>query len=157
MVDPLAHSISSVHKHDLAPGSGSYDGVFGLTAGARWQRWFFNGEFQYYLRTERASGFQYGNDMIGSGGPGAYVLVGQTRTLSLQANAVYDTMARDKLLGQPSNRTGMTAWYLGSLLNLTWGDRFSATAGVDVPLLIANNGFQSVPNYRVRGGFTWRF
>src|SRR5438132_5852166 len=36
--DPLGHSITSVHEHQLALGSGSYDGIFGLTANARYRR-----------------------------------------------------------------------------------------------------------------------
>jgi len=155
--DPLGHSISTVHEHSLAVGSGSYDGVFGLTANGRWRRWFINGQFQYYLRTEGASGFRYGDELMVSGGPGAYVLLSRSCTLSLQANAVYDWMARDEVLGRPSNQTGLTAWYLGPLLNFTWGDHFSANAGVDVPLSIDNNGRQSVPDYRIHGGFSWRF
>ena len=46
-------------------------------------------------------------------GPGAFVISARNCTLSLQANALYDTMARDELLAKPSNRTGSTAWYLG--------------------------------------------
>ncbi len=155
--DPLAHSIASVHPHMLALGSGSYDGVFGLTANARWKRWFFNGQFQYYLRTKGEAGFQYGDELIVSGGPGAYVFFGDSWTLSLQANAIYDTMGRDELIGKISDRTGETAWYMGPFLTLTIGGHFSANAGVDVPLRIANNGFQSVPDYEVRGGLSWRF
>ena len=75
----------------------------------------------------------------------------------LQVNAAYETMARDKLFGEKSDHTGMTAWYVGPLLNLTWTDRLSANLGVDVPLSISNNGFQNVPDYRIRGGVAWRF
>jgi hypothetical protein len=78
-------------------------------------------------------------------------------TLSLQINVVYDTMARDELLGRPSNRTGLTAWYLGPLLNVTWGSHLSTNAGIDLPLRIANNGFQSVPDYRLHGGVSLSF
>jgi hypothetical protein len=155
--DPLSHSISTVHQHSLALGSGSYDGIFGLTVNGRWLRWIMNGQLQYYLRTEGESGFKYGDELTVSGGPGVYVLLKSSCTLSLQANAVYDWMARDELLGRPSNQTGLTAWYLGPLLNFTWGEHFSANAGVDVPLIIDNNGRQSVPNYRIHCGFSWRF
>jgi hypothetical protein len=155
--DPLGHSIASVHPHMLALGSGSYDGVFGLTANARWKRWFFNAQFQYYLRTKGEAGFQYGDELIVSGGPGAYVFFGDSWTLSLQLNALYDTMGRDELIGQVSNRTGETAWYMGPFLAFTLGEHFSANAGVDVPLRIANNGFQSVADYEIRGGISWRF
>jgi hypothetical protein len=155
--DPLGHSIGSVHQHNLALGSGSYDGIFALTVNSHWQRWFLNAQFQYYLRTEGESGFRYGDELMVSGGPGGFVLLNRWYTVSLQVNAVYDTMARDELLGRPSDRTGSTAWYLGPLVNFTWGAHFSANLGIDIPLRIQNNGFQSVPDYRLHGGLSWRF
>jgi hypothetical protein len=155
--DPLAHSVSSVHQHMLALGSGSYDGVFGLTANARWQRWFFNAQFQYYLRTEGEAGFEYGDEILVSGGPGVFLVTTASWSLSLQANGLYDQMQEDELLGKTSSRTGSTAWYVGPLLAFTWGGNLSVTAGVDVPLQISNGGYQSVPSYRVNGGVSWRF
>jgi hypothetical protein len=92
-----------------------------------------------------------------SGGPGAFLLLNPSFTLSLQANAVYDSMARDRFSGVPSDETGMTAWYMGPLLNFSWGEHFSANIGIDIPLRIQNNGFQSVPDYRLHGGLAWRF
>ena len=155
--DPLSHSDASVHQHNLALGSGSYDGIFGVTMNGNWQRFFLNTQFQYYLRTEGRSGFKYGNELMVSGGPGVFVLLNKGYTLSVQAFALYDYMARDELLGQPSNETGLTAWYLGPVVNFTWGSRFSANVGAEFPLNIDNNGEQSVPNYRLHGGISWRF
>lgn len=154
--DPLGHSVSGVHQHDLSPGSGSFDGIFGLTLNSRWDRWFFNAQAQYYVRTE-GEDFEFGDELLVSGGPGAYILLDNNYTFSLQASAAYETMARDRVLGRKSDRTGMTAWYLGPQLGFTWGNRFSAQAGADLPLVISNNGFQNVPDYRVHGGFTVRF
>ena len=54
--DPLSHSISTIHQHDLALGSGSTDGVLGATVNARWGRWFFNTQFQV-LPPHRRRGF----------------------------------------------------------------------------------------------------
>jgi len=155
--DPLAHSFSAVHQHKLALGSGSFDGIFGLTVNANWQRWFFNTQFQYYLRTEGDSGFEFGDELIVSGGPGYMVLQNQTCTLGLQANAVYDWMGRDELLGRVSNSTGLTAWYLGPLVTFTWGRQFSANVGIDVPLEIRNRGYEVVSDYRLHGGVSWTF
>ncbi len=155
--DPLGHSISSVHQHSLSAGSGSYDGILGVTFNSRWKRWFFNSQFQYYARTKGDHEFQYGDELMVSGGPGGYVFLSRKRTLSLQAQAAYDTMARDKILGTKSNRTGSTAWYLGPQLNFTVGERFSGNAGIDIPLHIANNGYQNVPDFRIHGGINWRF
>jgi hypothetical protein len=82
--DPLGHSSSGIHQHDLSSGSGSFDGIFGLTLNSRWLRCFFNSQFQYYLRTE-AESFQYGDDLIVSGGAGYYVRLDERSTLSVQA------------------------------------------------------------------------
>jgi hypothetical protein len=155
--DPLGHSRSAVHPHDLAPGSGSFDGILGLTLNSRWQRWFFNSQLQYYWRTEGESSFQYGNELMLSGGPGGYLLLDEKFTLSLQANAAYETRARDRLLGRESDRTEMTAWYAGPQMLFTCGNHFSALAGADLPVRIENNGFQAVANYRFHGSVAWRF
>jgi len=155
--DPLGHSISGVHAHDLTLGSGSFDGIFGVTMASRWDRYFLNAQFQYYLRTEGESDFTYGDEIMISGGPGAYLLLGKSYTLNLQANGGYDSMARDELDGRISNRTGFTAWYLGPQLGFTFGDRFSTVAGVDIPLDITANGLQNVPDYRVHASLVWRF
>jgi hypothetical protein len=39
----------------------------------------------------------------------------------------------------------------------TWGEHFSATFNVDIPLTIHNRAVQAVPDYRIRGGATWSF
>lgn len=155
--DALGVPVSGVHARDVSLGSGSFDGVFGATLSLRYGRWFFNNQVQYYLRTAGESTYEYGNEFMLSGGPGRYLVSADKWTLSLQANAAYETMARDELFGKKSDHTGMTAWYLGPLVNLTYGERFSANIGVDVPLRIANNGFQNVPDYRIHGGVAWRF
>lgn len=155
--DPLSHSISGVHQHMIAAGSGSYDGIFGVTMNTRWKRWFFNSQFQYYLRTEGEHDFEFGDEILVSGGPGRYLVVSDAWTLNAQFNGFYETEARDKILGQKTDRTGMTAWYVGPQLSLTWGERLAANAGADFPLRIANNGLQNVPEYRVHGGVSFRF
>jgi hypothetical protein len=155
--DPLGHAISGVHQHDLSPGSGSYDGIFGLTGRARWSRLFLNAQFQYYLRTEGESDFTYGDEIMASGGPGLYFLLHDNYTLNLQGLVSYDSMGRDEIDGRISNRTGFTAWYLGPQMGLTVGERFSAVAGVDLPLSITANGLQNVPDYRFHASLVWRF
>jgi hypothetical protein len=156
--DPLSHSRQTgVHQHMLAAGSGSYDGIFGLTVNTRWKQWFFNSQFQYYLRTPGEEGFEFGDEIMVSGGPGRYLVLHDAWTLSLQLNAGYETEGRVELLGRKSASTGMTAWYLGPQIAFTWGERFSAGAGVDIPLHITSNGLQNVPTYRVHGGLNYRF
>jgi hypothetical protein len=155
--DVLGVQGSGVHQSHLTLGSGSFDGIFGLSVSARWQRWFLSVLSQYYLRTEGESGYTYGDEIMVNGGPGVYLLLERRYTLSLQAYAGYESMARAELFGEKSNSTGMTAWYLGPQVGFTWGTRFSAVVALDLPLAIENNGFQNVPDYRVHGGLTWRF
>jgi hypothetical protein len=155
--DPLSHSITGVHQHQVALGSGSFDGIFGLTLNGRWDRWFVNGQFQYYLRTEGESGYRRGDELMLSGGPGMFLLLDKNYTLSVQVNALYNWMGRDEILGKRSNLTGSKVWYLGPLLNFTWRSDLSANAGVEFPLHFENRGYQVLPNYRLHGGLTWRF
>jgi hypothetical protein len=84
-------------------------------------------------------------------------LLKETFTLSLQANAAYETRAPDRLLGRTSDRTERTAWYGGPQILFTYGRHFSALAGADLPVRIENNGFQAVDDYRIHGSVTWRF
>jgi hypothetical protein len=155
--DPLSHSIASVHQHNLALGSGSYDGVFGLAVNSRYRRCFLNGQFQYYLRTHGRADFKFGDEIIITGGPGAFLLVNDNWTMSLQANATYDSMGRDELIGRPTNRTGSTQWFLGPAIYFSFGNHVTASAGADVPLHVTNNGFQSLASFQLRGSLTLRF
>lgn len=155
--DPLSHSFTGVHEHSLALGSGSYDGIFGLTLNTRWKRWFFNSQVQYYLRTEGQEEFEFGDELLISGGPGRYLVVNDEWTFNLQFSGYYETEARDKVLGRKSDHTGMTAWYVGPQLAFTWGERFAANAAADFPVRITNNGLQNVPDYRIHGGVSLRF
>jgi hypothetical protein len=156
--DPISHSGAGVHQHMLAAGSGSYDGIFGLTVNTRWKRWFFNSQFQYYLRTAGEEDFKFGDELMVSGGPGHYLVLHDDWTLSLQLNAIYETEGRVRLLDRESARTGMIAWYLGPQFAVTWGEHFAANAGVDVPLRIKSYGqLQNVPTYRVHAGLNFRF
>lgn len=155
--DALGPVTSGVHAHDLALGSGSVDGVLGLTANAHWQRAFLNAQFQYYPRMEGAGDYQYADELMVSGGPGVFLWLRPNSTISLELNASYDTAGRDRLGGRLSEHTGMTAWYLRPRLAFTWKSRFSAQLGIDLPVRIANRGFQSVPDYRLTSGITWHF
>jgi hypothetical protein len=151
-----AHSIGGIHQHDLSPGTGSYDGIFGASANLRWKRLFFFSQFQYYLRTE-AIDYEMGDLTIVSGGPGVFLVQNQDVTLSLLANAFYENQLPDQALGQVNNQTGFSAWFMGPQVAFSWGKHFSMNAGVDVPLAIYNRGIQSVPDYRVHGGLNWKF
>ena len=151
------HAVGGVHLPDLALGSGSWDGVFGVTANSRWKRLLCNAQFQYYLRTPGEADYEYGDEWMLSGGPGVFLFLRDAFTLNLQALAVYDKMQSDTVLGRENRNTGMTAVYLGPQISLTLGPKFSANFGVDLPLEIDNQGLQNVPDLRWHGGISWRF
>lgn len=155
--DALGQVVSGVHPRDLSLGSGSVDGIFGLAGNVRWKRAFMNTQAQYYLRTEGAGSYEYADDLILSGGPGVFLWVQTKSTFSLQLNASYETMGSDTLLGRTSTHTGMTSWYLGPIVAWTWKSQLSVQAGFDLPVRVANRGFQNVPDYRCTAGITYRF
>lgn len=155
--DPLGHSVSGLHPHEITAGSGSFDGIFGLAFNSRYDRFFFNGQLQFYYRTEGDASFQYGNEILVSGGPGAFLWLSKQNTLSLQATATFEAHSRDSILGRKSGQTGGESWFVGPQLAFTHGRGLTAQMGVDVPVRIANNGLQIVPTYRLYAGLTLRF
>jgi hypothetical protein len=148
---------SGVHGNDLALGSGSFDPIVGLSSNARWRRLLFSADAQYFIRTRGDFSYRFGSELSISGGPGFYALFEESTTLALLANFNYETKARDRIAGERRDDGILMAWYAGPGLVFTWGENFSATANADFPLRIANRAFQTVPDYRVRGGLTWNF
>jgi hypothetical protein len=143
--------------HDLALGSGSYDGLVGTGFFARWKRLFLTGAMQYAIRSEGDFGYQFANDWTWFGGPGVYLLLGEEHTLSLQAIVSGESKGQDTVNGVPTEDTAITAVYLGPQINFTWSSKLSAQIGADLPLSIVTTGQQIVPDYRVRAALTWRF
>jgi hypothetical protein len=143
--------------HDLALGSGSYDGLVGSSVFARWQRLFLTADLQYAIRTEGAFQHQYANDLTWAGGPGGYLALTDQYTLGLQAIVSGETKGKDTFSGVPDPDSAETLIYLGPQLNFTWGERWSAEAAVDWAVSRDNSGLQVLPDYRVRAAVTFRF
>jgi hypothetical protein len=143
--------------HDLALGSGSYDGLVGTGASGRWKRLFASASLQYAIRSEGDFQHQYANDLTWFGGPGVYLVLGHQYTLSLQAVVSGETKGKDTFSGVPDGDSAETLVYLGPQVNLTWGSRLAVVAGVDLPVSRDNSGLQVLPDYRVRGAVTLRF
>jgi hypothetical protein len=148
---------SGVHGDDLTLGSGSFDGIVGASGNVQWRRLTFAMEAQYFIRSEGDFNYQFGNELSVSGGPGVYLLFDEQKTLALLAVFNYETKARDSIDGVKRQEGIASAWYAGPALSLTWGERLSATVNADLPLQIDNRSVQTVPDYRVRAGITWRF
>jgi hypothetical protein len=143
--------------HDLALGSGSYDGVVGTAFFARWRRLFLTGTMQYAARSGGEFGYQFADDWTWAGGPGVYLLLRDEQTLALQAVVSGESKGQDTVNGVATDDTAATSVFLGPQINYTWSSRLSAQVGVDLPASIVSSGEQLVPAYRVRAALTWRF
>jgi len=75
----------------------------------------------------------------------------------LQAVVSGEYKGKDTFRGESAEDTGLKAVYLGPQLNFTWGENLAAYLAADLPISIENTSLQTVPDYRIRGGFTWHF
>jgi hypothetical protein len=153
---------SGVHGHDLALGSGSVDGVVGGQIFASWRRLFFDGTVQYLIRSEGDFDYRYANDLIWRTGLGVFLgtghdLGGRDFTLGARAVVSGESKGMDTLDGDDLDDTAITSLFVGPGITFTWGDSLSADVTGDLPVLLNNSSLQIVPDYRIRGGVTWRF
>jgi hypothetical protein len=143
--------------HDLALGSGSYDGLVGTGIFTSWKRLFLTANVQYAIRSEGDFQHQYANDLVWFGGPGAYLALTHKYTLALQLAVSGETKGKDNFAGVDDPDSQETLAYLGPQISFTWGSKLSAQLGVDVPVNIANTGTQVLPDYRIRAAVNLRF
>ena len=148
---------TGIHGHDLALGSGSWDAYAGSEIYARYRRWFITGDVQYAIRTEGDFHYQYANDITWGGGPGYHVIYGEAWTLALQARVSGEYKEKDEFDGAKAEDTAITSLFLGPHLSLSWRGQIGAELGVALPVSIDNSALQAVPDWRVYGGFVWRF
>jgi hypothetical protein len=143
--------------HDLALGSGSFDGLVGTGFSLRLDRWFLDGQMQYGIRTEGDFQHRYANDWTWSGGPGAYLLLNDDYTFALQLAVSGETKGDDTFADVADSDSSVTIVYLGPEIRCTVFENFSAHVGVDIPVSIDESGEQLVPDYRIHGAVTWQF
>jgi len=148
---------SGIHGHDLALGSGSYDGIVGGQLFWSWKRLFATVGGQYTIRTEGAFDYQFANDLTWLGGPGAFVLLGHNYSLGIQGVFSGETKGNDEQLDVKFDDTAITALYAGPAFLFTWGTALDAEVAADLPVVQHNTGLQIVPDFRVRAAMGWRF
>ncbi len=148
---------SGVHGHDLALGSGSFDGIVGSGVFTRWERLFLNASFQYAIRSVGDYHYRYADDLTWIGGPGVFILMSEKTTLALQAVVSGEDKGLDEFHGKSATDTGITSVFLGPQLNVTFTDRLGAQLGADFPVLLDNTAVQLVPDWRLRAAVSVRF
>jgi len=154
--DPLGPP-SGIHGHDLALGSGSFDGIIGSSIYSRWRKVFVAANVQYAIRSEGDFGYRFANDLVWSFAPGFYIVLDEQYSITFQAVASGEYKGKDKFRGETAEDTGLTAVYLGPEIGFTWGEHLSARLGADLPVTQENTSLQTVPDFRIRAGLTWHF
>jgi len=148
---------SGLHGHDLALGSGSYDGIVGTGMFASWQRLFVSGAVQYAIRSRGDFDYRYANDLSWHLKPGGYLWLSHLGSLGLQLAAYGEVKGKDDLAGVTAEDTGITSVFVGPELSFTWKELVSAELGAEFPVVSDNTALQLVPDYRLKGAVTWRF
>ena len=147
---------SGIHGHDLALGTGSYDGILGGQISLRYQSFFFQADTQFTVRGEGAHHYDFANDIAWSGGPGFYFVRNPQTIVGLQFVSSGEHKDRDDFRGHSVDDTGITSVFLGPRLVVSHG-KLSGEIAVDLPVSIDNTALQAVPDYRLRGSFGIRF
>ncbi|HEX7407536.1 MAG TPA: hypothetical protein VF515_07790, partial [Candidatus Binatia bacterium] len=88
---------------------------------------------------------------------GVFALLDHSYSLGVQAVVSGESKGKDDLAGTRQNDTALTALFVGPSVLFTWGMTAGAELAVDVPFEQNNSALQLVRDYRLRGGFTWRF
>jgi len=148
---------SGIHGHDLALGSGSYDGIVGTSLFASWQRFFVSGALQYNIRSRGDFAYRYANDLAWHVKPGGYLWLTDNNALGLQLALSGEVKGKDDMAGVTAEDTGMTSVFAGPEISYTWKEKLSAELGAEFPLVNNNTALQLVPDYRVKAAITWRF
>ena len=147
---------SGIHGHDLALGTGSYDGVFGAQLFLRYKAVFFQAETQFTWRGQGRYSYRYANDFSWNGGPGVFLFRHDDKSLGLQCAVSGETKGFDTFLGAPATDTGITSLYVGPRIVASFG-RVNGEVGIDLPAIMNTTDFQTTADYRVRAALTIRF
>ena len=147
---------NSIHGHDLALGSGSYDFPTGFVLFAQRGSSFLTGSLQYTFRTRGDFDYEYADELLWELSPGYFVHISHDDTLALKANLSAEHKGKDNIDGEHDGDTGTNALFLGPELVLTTDD-WRWALGWDIPLDINNSGIQSVSDYKLRAAVQHRF
>ncbi len=147
---------SGIHGHDLALGTGSFDGIFGARVSVRYQNFFADQNVQFTLRGDGAHQYDFANDLTWDGGPGYYFIRQHDAIAGIQFVVSGEHKDVDRFRGKPADDTGITSVFVGPRVIASFG-KWSVEVDFDVPVLIDNTAFQIVPDYRMRSGISVHF
>ncbi len=147
---------SGIHGHDLALGTGSYDGIFGAQVFTRYRAFFFDADAQFTLRGDGRYSYHFANDLLWRGGPGVDILRRGADVLALQCIVSGEYKDTDRFQGRVAEDSGIASLYVGPRVLATWG-RLNAEVALDLPVLMRTTALQTTADYRIRAGLTIHF
>ena len=147
---------SGIHGHDLALGTGSYDGIFAEQTSLRYKAFFAEANVQFTLRGDGLHQYHFANDLAWDSGPGYYLVRNRRTIFGLQFVVSGEHKDVDRFRGASAVDTGMTSVFIGPRIIASRG-RWSAEIEAALPVLIENTALQIVPDYRLRGGLSFHF
>jgi hypothetical protein len=147
---------SGIHGHDLALGTGSYDGVFGEQTSLRYKNIFFETNLQFVLRGDGAHQYHFANDLGWNAGPGYYFVRHKQAVVGLQVVASGEDKDVDRFRGARAPDTGITSIFFGPRI-VASSAHWSGDVAVELPVAIDNTALQVVPDYRLRAGISYQF
>jgi len=148
---------SGIHGHDVALGSGSVSGIFGVDARVQWKRIFATAGIEAVARTKGAHGYTYADEMGFHGSLGAFLVDGDNFNLALAAECTGSSKGQDVFQGDTATDTSGTIVYLGPQISANWSKRYHAEVSVQFPVVRENSGVQAVPDYRISATAGIRF
>ena len=143
--------------HDLALGSGSWDGIFGLRGLAQNGRWQGQADAQYLLRTEGDYDFQYGDEFTSRVGLRYYLVLNHRQGIAAGVDALREWSDDNQVLGETQSGTGKSASYVGPAVDMTLGQHLSFSAAYDLAIEGENQGVHGAADQRIRASLAWLF
>ena len=148
--------LSGIHGHDLALGSGSFDGIFGSSFYFSYKKFFINSDIFYVLRTEGDFLYEFADEIYWSFIPGYYLLLTSSYSLSLEMLVTGTDKGFDTLASvEDVHDTSITQVFLGPRSTLSIKNLFSITLGAEFPVINENSEIQIVPDYRFLANITF--
>ncbi len=146
---------SGIHGHDLALGTGSFDGIFGAQFFTRYKSLFLEADGQFTWRGVGSSAIAM--PMTSPGMPVLAFTCGATATAAWPWRRRSPVNTKARTPSRASRRdTGITAVYFGPRVMANFG-HFSADVGADWPIVINNTSFQAVVDYRLHAAVSYHF
>jgi hypothetical protein len=151
------HSVlTAVHEHDLALGTGSFDFPLAVRLQQTWGTWGLGADAQYMIRTSGESDYRYGNDLLYSLWAGHQFTLATSQVMWLALHLSGEHKESDRQAGAEEDASEFRNLYVGPSMALNAAS-LNASLNVDIPVSTETEGYQLVPETRVRFSLGFRF